>query len=202
MEKIAISLSIVLIFGSCGVETNSSTKKSESSIVDDGSTVISGNTDTNSSDVFDKNDTRDDGDNTPIDTPSSSSNFNMKDATFDKQACSIENGYNVLSDSSFDPNATPDDDNGIEIESRYAYNTDVEATKIYIFYPKLTQEIKSRNVNVYSENYRFGFDEAWIANSHTVYVRLAKDGIGHYSCYRYELSSLTGSAIMGTKVYR
>jgi len=198
MKLVAISLTIIFIFGGCGVETSSSVGDSETStkIIKDGSV-----SDSNSSSSIDNNSSID-GKDKLLDSPVSSSNFNMKDALFDEKACSIENGYNVLSDSSFDPNATPDDDNGIEIESRYAYNTDVEATKVYIFYPKLTQEMKSRNVNVYSENYRFGFDEAWIANSHTVYVRLAKDGIGHYSCYRYELNSLTGSAITGTKVYR
>ena len=194
MKLVVISLSIIFVFGGCGVETSSSAEKSSS-------TDIQGDiTDSNSS--SDITDTNSSSDVNSTESPVSNSNFDMKDATFDAQSCSIENGYNVLSDSSFDPNATPDDNNGIEIESRYAYNTDVEATKVYIFYPNLTQEMKSRNVNVYSENYRFGFDEAWIANSNTVYVRLAKDGIGHYSCYRYELNSLTGSSITGTKVYR
>jgi len=197
MKLVVISVSIIFIFGGCGVDTSSSAEDSKSSvkIIDDGS-------DTNSSTNVDDNSSSTDGKDNIPDAPASNNNFDMKDATFDAKACSIENGYNVLSDSSFDPNATPDDNNGIEIESRYAYNTDVEATKVYIFYPNLTQEMKSRNVNVYSENYRFGFDEAWIANSNTVYVRLAKDGIGHYSCYRYELNSLTGSSITGTKVYR
>ena len=197
MKLVVISVSIIFIFGGCGVDTSSSAEDSKSSvkIIDDGS-------DTNSSTNVDDNSSSTDGTDNIPDAPASSSNFNVKDATFDKQACSIENGYKVLIDSSFDPNATPDDDNGMEIESRYAYNTDVEATKVYIFYPKLTQKKKFRSVNVYSENYRFGFDEAWIANSHTIYVRLAKDGAGHYSCYRYELNSLTGSSITGTKVYR
>ncbi|MEA3227549.1 MAG: hypothetical protein U9P38_00590 [Campylobacterota bacterium] len=132
----------------------------------------------------------------------SSSNFDMKYATFDEKACSIVNGYNVISDSSYDPNATSDDDNGIEISSKYAYTSDLEATKIYIFYPTLTQELLNQTTNVFSDNYRFGFNNAWVANDNkTVYVRLAKDDAGNYGCHRYELDSLTGS-IQSTKVYR
>lgn len=200
MKRISLSLSIILMFGACGVETSSSSKvvsaKTTDSVSDSNSSTVS---DSNSSTVSDNNQTS----SGNGDSVASSSNFDMKDATFDAQACSIDNGYRVISDSSFDPNATPDDSNGIEIESRYAYNSDVEATKIYIFYPDLTQEIKSHNVNVYSENYRFGFNEAWLANSNNiVYVRLAKNGVGHYACYRYELNSLTGTSVQSTKVYR
>lgn len=196
MKLVALSLSIIFIFGGCGVETSSSASASQSSIDD-----IDGTSDDNNSSDDDNASSDDIDDST--DYQGSSSNFDMKDATFDEKACSIENGYNVTQDSSFDPNATPDDDNGLEIESRYAYNTDVEATKVYIFYPDLTQEKISRNVNVYSENYRFGFDEAWIANdTNTVYIRLAKNGAGIYGCYRYELDSLNGESIQSTKVYR
>jgi len=198
MKLVSLSLSIILMFGACGVETSSSGGTAEGStdtIIDNNGTNVP---------ISDDDNISNGGDTPSSDDPiSSSSNFDMKDATFDQQACSIENDYNVISDSSFDPNATPDDDNGVEIESRYAYNTDVEATKIYLFYPNLTKEMVSRNVNVYSENYRFGFNEAWIANNdNIIYIRLAKNGAGIYSCYRYELNSLTGSSIQSMKVYR
>ena len=197
MKLVVISVSIIFIFGGCGVDTSSSAGDSKSSV-----NIIEDGADTNSSSGVDDNSSSTDGKDNIPDGPVSSSNFNIKDAIFDKQACSIGNGYQVLIDSSFDPNATPDNDNGIEIESRYAYNTDVEATKVYIFYPILTQDKVFRNVNVYSENYRFGFDKAWISNVNTIYIRLAKDGAGHYSCYRYELNSLIGTELKSTKVYR
>jgi len=198
MKLVAVCLSIVFIFSSCGVETNSSVTNSKDS------TIVGELPENNTSDInsSDGTDIPDSDINNPNNTIGSSSNFDMKDATFDEKACSISYGYNVRFDSSFDPNSTSDDDNGIEIESRYAYNTDVEATKIHIFYPNLTQNLLENMVNVYSDNYRFGFNEAWIANDNKIiYVRLAKNGAGHYGCHRYELNSLTGS-VESTKVYR
>lgn len=193
MRSIWFSLVIVFFVG-CGVLTDSS----NNTYVGPGGGDGNGN-DTDSNTSTDTNTSTDDG-------HIGDSIFDTSDATYDKQACLIDSTYVVMTDSSFDPLSTNDEENGIEISSRYDYNADVEETQVSIFYPELTQNKVGQSVIVYADNvdtYRFGFDQSWVGNENkTVYVMTPKGFTRYYGCYRYELSSLNGTEITSTKVYR
>ena len=114
----------------------------------------------------------------------------------DENACTIENGYNVSSDNSLDASITKDETNGIEIASKYRYNIDSEISKVSIFYPNLTQELKHHNIDVSYENYKFSFDESWLNNSEkTIYIQLPTKNKS-YSCYRFNLNALTDGTVV------
>ena len=199
--KVLVVVLITLFFLGCGVETDSSvsTLTAAGSNGDDNTTTgnDSNNTDDNTTDPTDG-----DGGTVVIDD-SSSAGFSQTDAENDPNACDINDIYQVISDSSFDPNASADALNGLTILSQYLYSVDLEATKVALFYPSLANQKLDSSIYIYEDNYQISFDKAWEINANArVYVRIPKDIYGAYSCYRYELDSVSGGSITKTKVYR
>ena len=194
--KVLVFVLMTLLFVGCGVESDSSDGTLTSS------SGTGGGTDTNDTNGTDNNDTNSSGGTVVVSDPSSSG-FDKTDAEEDSNACIINAVFQTLDDSSFDPLAAADSVNGVEIASQYAYSTDLDATKVVLFYPNLSAALLDQQLHIYEDNYRFSYDKAWSSNNiATVYIRTPKDSNGAYSCYRYELDSLSGSSITKTKVYR
>ena len=190
--KFLVVVLITVFFLGCGVET-------DSSFGDSTTTSEPGTGDGNSTD---DNTTDGSGTGVVVDDPSSSG-FDQNDAELDSSACIINATYEAIDDSSFDPLANADVDNGLEIASQYNYSTDLEATKVALFYPELTVVKLDINMHIYEESYRFSFDKAWPSNDlASIYIRTPQNIYGTYSCYRYDLDSLSGDTITKTKVYR
>ena len=197
--KVLVLIFVTVFFFGCGVETNSSVGNPTSTTGDDTGT----GTDTGDSNDSNITDPTDDNGGTIVIDDSSDSGFNKTDAEQDSSACIINDTYKVIDDSSFDPLANSDLANGLELASQYNFSTDLEATKVALFYPELTVTKLDKNVHLYEENYRLSFDKAWTSNSLArVYIRTPLDINGAYSCYRYDLDSLSGDSITKTKVYR
>jgi len=194
VKNLTLTLFLITFLVGCGVETSSSSNSDTTS----GTTSGIDSTDENSTD---ENSTTDSVDITPT---GSNSGFDTKDALYDENACSLDTGFNVISDSSFDPVSTADIDNGLEINSAYPYTADLEATKVALYYPTFTQELSGQFVNVYAtQYYRFSFDKSWLDNSDKkIYIRPPKGDALYYGCYRFELNSLDAGTIIGTKVFR
>jgi hypothetical protein len=193
MKVLVFVIMSIFIIG-CGVNTDSSDGQLPSSSTD-------GNgTDSNTSDT---NGTTDGNGSTVTVDDSSDSGFSKTDAEEDSNACVINGVFQTLDDSSFDPNAAADATKGVEIASQYAYSTDLEATKVVLFYPTLSAAKLDSQYHIYEDNYRFSYNKAWSSNNVArVYIRTPKDIYGAYSCYRYELDSQSGDQITKTKVYR
>jgi len=200
MKVFVLFLSAYLLLG-CGVDTSSSSSSLQQS---DGSTNTDGTT-TDTGTTTDENDTTgtNDGGTTVIVDESTSAGFSQADAELDVNACIINGTFQAISDSSFDPNSIADSANGLEIASQYPYSTDLEATKVALFYPTLKSLPLDQVIHIYEDNYRLSFDKAWSSNDiPKVYIRTPKDSNGAYSCYRYDLDSINGDTITKTKVYR
>lgn len=196
--SVLLSIFLILVSG-CGVETDSS-----KSVITD-STV---GTDTNATDAntTDANatDTNSTGSGGVIVIDSSTEGFDKSDAGFDSLACTVDDVYSAISDTSLDPLSSIDPVNGIEINSDLRFTSDAAGTTIAIFYPDLTQSLTGQFVNVFTDqDYRFAFDKAWLSNTNkTVYIRTPGVDGGVFSCYRFVLTSLDAGAITSTKVYR
>jgi hypothetical protein len=210
-------LSIVVLLLSllgCGVSTSSSPDIiSSSSVSDDNGSDINTTIDDANTTVDDNTtDGSGDGSNTisppPInnllDNNGIESDFDTTGAVEDSAACELSSDYEIaFKDSSFDPLATENISNGLELGSMLNYDAVVEQTEVAIFAPKLTQTLVGKRINVYGTGYWLGFDSAWVSNAKkTVYIRTPKDTNGYYGCYRYVLNSSDAKAITGTKVYR
>ncbi len=129
--------------------------------------------------------------------------FNKTDAILDEQACLEDEGYKILTDTSFSPERTNDLVNGISINSDYPFNSDLELTEVQIYYTSLEVEKMGQNTILFTDDYYFAFDEAWVENpEHTIYIRTPKDGNNLYGCYRAELNTTVASDIALTKVFR
>jgi len=203
MKVFVLFLSIFLLLG-CGVDTSSSSaslQNSTGSTTTDGTTTDANNgtTDTNDSTTG----TNDNGGTTVIVDESTDAGYSKVDAEKDVNACLINDTFQIISDSSFDPNAIADAANGLELASQYPYSIDLEATKVVLFYPSIGTALFNKTVHIYEENYRLSFDKAWSTSKlPIVYIRTPKDVNGVYSCYRYDLASINGNSITKTKVYR
>jgi hypothetical protein len=200
---------MIFLFAGCGVSTDSSPD-----LVSTDTTLT---TDSNTS-VDDLNSTTNDENVTVGKTNTSSltggtatitvvdlslAGFDKTGAVLDSKACTLDDTYSVIIDSSFDPNSVFDVVSGLEVSSKYDFTTDLEATNVALYYPKLTQPLLGQNVNIYEDYYRIGFDKAWYGNADgSVYVRTPKDSSNSNSCYRYALNSKDGTSITRTKVYR
>lgn len=190
-------LALVLFLSACGVDSSSS-KAHQSSANNPGN-----GSDGNGSMGSDGNNSGGGSGTVPVEDTSTDAGFSKKDAVFDTNACIANSTFKIIRDSSFDPNAVADKNNGIEIASQYNYSSDLKATEVVLYYPTLSGVLQNVLVHIYEENYRVSFDKAWASSSPaTVYVRLPKDTKGNYSCYRYELASLSGGSLKKTKVYR
>jgi len=195
--RVSVLMFLMFFFHACGVDSSSSSAViSQSS---DGTDSATTTVDVNTSDT----NTTDSNTSTTTVVDSTVSGFSKTDAEEDANACLISDIYHFIEDSSFDPNAVADATNGVDITSQYAYSADLEATKVVLYYPSLSTVLLSEVIHVYEENYMFSFDKAWSANTlSNVYVRTPKDIFGAYGCYRYDLSSVSGTTIQKTKVYR
>lgn len=178
----------------CGVDTSSSADNTE---------IPTDSDDDNSSTDDDNNNSDDQNSSVVVDGDSSSAGFSTTDAEEDANACNLTDTYKVITDSSFDPSSAADATNGVAILSQYAYTTDVEATKVALYYPSLTATKVDTQLYVYEDNYQLNYDKAWQTNvDANVYVRTPQNEYGIYSCYRYALDSLSDGSITKTKVYR
>lgn len=207
--KVLVLIFVTVLFFGCGVETNSSGNitDSDSSITDDGTGTDDGTdtgTDTEDTDDSNTTDSTDGtGDTTVVIDDATDAGFNKTDAELDSNACTINTIYQAILDSSFDPNAAADAANGLTLMSQYPYSVDLEATNVALFYPDLIISKQDSNLHIYEDSYQFSFDKAWETNANArVYIRTPKDIYGAYSCYRYELDSVSGGSITKTKVYR
>jgi len=199
--KVLVLVFVTVFFLGCGINTNSSVgySSSESDLGIDDDTNTSTDTDNNTT----TDDTTDGDGGTVIVDDSSDSGFSQTDAQEDPNACIINDTFKVIEDSSFDPNAVADYENGLELASQYDYSPDLEATKVALFYPDLGTLLLDQTIHVYEDYYRLSFDKAWSSsNLPRVYIRTPKDIFGAYSCYRYELDSVSDDSITKTKVYR
>ena len=196
MKSIWILFLMIFLVG-CGVDTDSSAHSTKSSSSDsDSNTSDSNGTDNGSDD-------NDDG----ISVDTSSNTLDKTDAEFDANACILNDTYQAISDSSFDPVAQADIENGVELSSTLPYSLDnlEDGALVVLYYPDLVKERKGQFVNVYvGDDYRFSFDNAWLLNDDkTVYVKTpAASAAGKPSCYRFELSSSDATGISSVKVYR
>ncbi len=189
--KLVLLIFITVFFLGCGVETDSSL----------GNSTNTSNTDDNTTDSTDGN--NNDNNNSVVVVDPSSSGFDKTDAQEDPNACTINDTFQAIDDSSFDPNAAADAPNGLTVTSQYLYSVDLEATKVALFYPDLTNTKQDSNLHIYEDHYQFSFDKAWVTNANArVYIRTPKDIYGVYSCYRYELDSVSDGSVTKTKVYR
>lgn len=185
-----------LIITGCGVDTSSSTNDSSLSDSQNGTSDSTG-TDSDGESVDS------DGGTTILVDDASSSGFDKTDAVEDSSACLANSTFDAFSDSSFDPLAAADAINGLELASQYDYSVDLEATTVALFYPSLVNTLEGTMVNIYEESYRLSFDKAWVSSSAaSVYVRTPKNIYGAYSCYRYDLNTLSNDSLTKTKVYR
>lgn len=188
---------MVLFLSACGVDSSSS-KAQQSSATDPGT----GN-DGNGSGSGDGNGSGNGSETIPVIDVSTGAGFSKKDAVKDPNACIANGTFKYIEDSSFDPNSVADHANGLELASQYPYSANVNGTKVVLYYPTLGLKLLGKSVNVYEANYRLTFDKAWSSSKNSsVYIRTPKDSKGIHSCYRYELSSLSGAGITRTKVYR
>jgi hypothetical protein len=201
MKNFLLPLLLLSSFYGCGVETDSSSNST--------TYITDGELDDNSSQTQDSltdgtSSINPDG-SINVDSGTISNNgFSTADALYDSSACLVNDTYLAIDDSSFDPLSNVDVENGIEINSDYPYDSDVEETKVAIYYPRLTQPLINKSINVYSDTfYRFGFDEAWVDNENqTIYIRTPRGDKNYNICYRYTLNSLVATTITPTKVYR
>ena len=197
--RVFVLMFLVFFLHACGVDSSSS-----SAVIPQSSSDINASdinvTDANASDA----NTSDTNTSTTVVVDDSTvSGFSKTDAQEDTSACLLSDTYNFIEDSSFDPNAVADATNGVDITSQYAYSADLEATKVVLFYPSLSTTLLGESIHIYEESYMFSFDKAWSSNTlSSVYVRTPQDIFGAYSCYRYDLSSVSGTTIQKTKVYR
>jgi hypothetical protein len=206
---------LLLSFFGCGVSTSSSpdiisnsdivsddnsSNSDVNTTIDDVNTTVDGNVTDGSGDGLNNIPTISD----LFDNNGIESDFDTTSATSDSVACELNGDYTIaFKDSSFDPLATENIANGLELGSMLNYNTLTEQTEVAIFAPKLTQSLVGKRINVYGTGYWLGFDMAWVSNANkTVYIRTPKDKNGYYGCYRYVLNSSDSKAIVGTKVYR
>ena len=190
--KVLVFVVMSLFFIGC-VSSDSSDTKATSTSDGTGGTGTDTN-DTNSSD---------DGSNIVVVDDSSTAGFSKTDAEEDPNACIINSTFQVMDDSSFDPLSNSDNENGVVISSQYDYSTDLEATKIVLFYPDLDSTLVNSMVHVYEDEYTLSFDRAWVSNSiPMVYIRTPKDSSGAHSCFRYELDTLNDNSMTRQKVYR
>jgi hypothetical protein len=208
--RVSVLMFLMFFFHACGVDSSSSSTivPQSSEGTNSATTTVDINTsDTNTSDTntSDTNTTTDTNSTTTtiVIDDSTVSGFSKTDAEEDTNACSISGSYHFIEDSSFDPNAVADAINGVDITSQYSYSANLEATKVVLYYPSLSVTLLDEKIHVYEDNYMFSFDKAWSSNALSkVYVRTPKDIYGAYSCYRYDLSSVSGTTIQKTKVYR
>jgi hypothetical protein len=203
MKFSVLSVLAYLLLG-CGIDTSSS-----SEVVVQNSTIIDTTVDTNNSIDTNSTDTNSTDTNTSSTTTtvvvddSTTSGYSKTDAEEDVNACLFNDTFQILSDSSFDPNAVADTTNGVDITSQYPYSSDLTATTVVLYYPSLSVGLQNETIHIYEDNYVFSFDKAWSSNElSSVYIRTPKDIYGAYSCYRYDLSSVSGTSISKTKVYR
>jgi len=191
--KYLIVVLITVLFLGCEVNTDSSASSAPGANPGDGPGDEPG---TGPGDDPDDNST------VPILDPSGS-RFDKRDAIYDDNACIINELYQAISDSSFDPNAAGDSIHGVTLLSQYPYDVDLEATKVTLFYPDLTGTKRDSSLYIYETDYQVGYDKAWETNANAwVYVRTPPSAYGLFSCYRYELDTLSGGSITKTKVYR
>lgn len=220
------SLLLILVLAGCGVETDSNAiplVNSGSLISGEVNTSASSSVDTNQSAGVDTNVTNNEingtindsnetvdgnvssvvSDDKPDNVIGSDAGFEMNDAELDENACIINSAYSAISDTSLDPISTTDSKNSLEISSKYPYNTDVDLTKVALFFPELTVPVSATSVIVYEDKFRFGFDRAWVDNvNKNIYIRTPKVNGRFFKCYRYSLDSILSENIKAVKVYR
>ena len=123
------------------------------------------------------------------------SEFSKTDALHDKNSCFQTLKYkNILSDTNSSAAYTSDSKNGMIVHS--------SIEEITLFYENMNASFTGENTTVFQENYYFSFDQGWIPQAKTIYVRLPKGEGNKYECYRATLDASTASEIELQKVFR
>lgn len=159
--------------------------------------------------VPDNNTTVPDNNETVIDpVDQADSIFDVTGAVEDEFACIklYEDGYtnNVISDDAVDYLGETDLEDGVGINSRYAYNFDASKTEVKLFYYDLkpSRDMFMETINL--DKYNVFIDTAWAQNDETVfYVKTPIDKDGLYGCYRLDAETIdVDGEVTVTKVYR
>ena len=123
------------------------------------------------------------------------SEFSSVNALYDESACVSNEIYtNSLSDSNSSIQRTEDVNNGLALQSN--------AGEMTLFYPNLKNSKVGNDVIVFEELYYFAFDEAWVGQGATVYLKTDADEEGKYGCFKARLDSTSAGAIEMIKVFR
>ena len=223
MLKFLASIFIFLVFVSCGVDTSSSSQTANveestetddltlpplvelNPIVDVNSTVPDDGTTDPGDGTTDPGDVVNPGDG----GSQADSIFSVENAVYDKFACflgNVNDGYtnNIIKDDSYDYLGEIDEEDGLGITSRYAFNSDVSKTEVVLYYYDLLLPRAMNVVSISEDLYTVTIDTAWAQNAQSVvYVRTPKDKDDLFGCYRYDLQSIDvdGNAQV-TKVYK
>lgn len=225
MYKLLISISIILLFNACGVDTSSSSSKTSSANDNNTSTdddwdwygdgyIIDPNPidgtlsdDNSTSDDNTSDDDTSDG-SSDDDLSQEDSYFDISGAEYDEFACIIgdpNNGYTdkKITDDSIDDRSTMDLEYGVSVNSMYPISN-VGGNEVSIYYYSLKPSLVGTIVNIYHDSlYRLSIDKAWASNDETkIYVMTPADLGGYPSCYRYDLSTIDENTYQRTKVYR
>lgn len=202
--KVIFSLLFVgFMFVGC-VDTDSSSRTS--TVDTDNNTSVGDDTNTTTGDDNNTSDGDDNYDDIEPNADQENSDYDTRGAILDPNACRITDIYSeTLLHSSFAPGRESDVENGIEIGSRYPHSTNIELTRVALFYPRLIQSPIERSVSISKPTYVLSFDQSWVGNAEKrVYVRTPKvaENNGYFGCFRYDLNSVTAAEIEAVKVYR
>ncbi|MEA3227454.1 MAG: hypothetical protein U9P38_00115 [Campylobacterota bacterium] len=129
--------------------------------------------------------------------------FDTNGSVFDEFACSLENGYLSLSDTSATPEAEVDGENAIGIGSSYPVYFMPEQSKVVLYYPLLDINKIGEVQSKFTTNYYISLDSSWVDtnSSKVLYVQIPTND-KYPECYRYELNVLDINTTEAVKVYR
>lgn len=223
MLKFLVSFFILLSFVSCGVDTSSSSQTAnveESTETDDLTLppLVELNPIADVNETVPDDGTIDTGDGTTdpgdVVNPGDGGNqadsvFSVENAIYDKFACflgDVNDGYtnNIIKDGSYDYLGEIDEEDGLGITSRYAFNSDESKTEVALFYYDLLVARAMNVTSISEDTYTLSVDTAWASNERKIlYVRTPVDRDGLFGCYRYDLSDIDiDKNVQAIKVYR
>ena len=204
----------LIAFVGCGVETDSSslpTSSSDSNTTNPDSNTTNPDSNTTNPDSNttnpDSNTTNPDSNTTDPDSNTTDPGGNVDEpdlpSVFDPNACGAT-GYTSMSDNSFNVSSSEDVVYGFKLTSYYPKSFDLGASEVTLYHPvNLESSLLDTIVFIYTSNYSFSFDQAWIENSNNnIYIQSPPDTDGSFKCYRYELNSDTVSDIKMVLVHK
>lgn len=217
MIKSVSAIFIIVFLCSCGVNTASSSKQTNSEIISDSDLVISDTIDPNpisSGDTSEPDEPEPDEPDVPIN--SSLSDFDTSNAIEDKNACNASTHPFVVSDASYGGELDGENGSapaisygqGLVVKSEYL-SQDYESTWVYLYHKSFptSDDLNLQGATSYTMDnvFQLSYDLAWADESisgidNIVYIQSSKTE--KPSCYRVTLNTITGSEVDVQKVYR